>query len=198
MNDLLINKDHIDEVCSVCGRKLTRYGNKKLKDGILCRTCVAISSSWYTDDIFLNKTIDDIKKHIKYRKNNHKLLNDFNKDIVVEGKYSLYIDEDNKKFLFSKNNDFNKENPDIFSLNEIEEIRIVEEDYINENGVDLLFEMDLNNKEIENISFRINEFPNIEKNSEEHNKSSKLSEEFIETINKSINLKEVKEEIDEQ
>lgn len=150
------------ERCSVCNEELTKFGNKELKDGVLCRNCVKLASEWLTDEDYKNRTVEQIKKHLAYREENLKKLDGFNKSKVVEGKYSVYIDEDNKNFMISKRKDLKKDNPDILPLDSIEEITVTDEKYLDSDGRDIYFEAKLNNDEINTIKFRVNEFPGVE------------------------------------
>ena len=176
VNSLLANKEAFtEEECSICGKKLTQFGNKKLKDGILCRTCAKISSRWLSDEDYENRSVEDMQKHLQYRKANLEKLNSFKTDKSVEGKFNLLIDRNKKQFLLSKRLDYIKENPDLIPFDDIEEISIIEENYFDDEGKDIFFEIKLNNDEINKIRFRINEFPGIEENSDEYKKANDLA-----------------------
>ena len=190
--DLLKNQEEfLDEKCSVCGSRLTKYGSKKLKDGILCRNCEKMSSPWLTDDDYANKTVEDMKKHLQYRSENFKKLDEFVKSKVVEGKYDLCIDEDHKQLYFSKRKDVKKENPDIIPFDDIEEINIVEEQYLNEDGVDVMFEVKLHNPQINSMYFRVNEFPGINNKTEEYKKASDTAQNYLNALLEDIDFEEV-------
>lgn len=192
MEELLKNREEfLDEKCSLCGRKLTRYGNKTLKDGILCRVCAKVSSPWLSDEDFTERTVDDMKKHIEYRARNHAKLDSFVRSRVVEGKYSLNLDEENRQLYFSKRKDVKRENPDIIPFDDVEEINIVEEQYLNEDGVDVMFEVKLKNDEISRMYFRVNEFPGINTKTEEYEKASKTAEDYLKTLCEEIEFEQV-------
>ena len=166
--------------CAICGNELTRYGNKQLKDGILCRDCVKLASPWLNDDDYLARDTEAMKKHLEYREMNKEKLKDFVEERSVKGKYSLYLDEDTRQFVISKRKDFKKDNADLLSYDEIEELSIFEEKYSDEQeGVDLLMDIRLSNPEIGNICFRINEFPGLEKDSEDYKKTLSLAFEYL-------------------
>lgn len=180
VNDLLANKDsYLDMDCPICGKKLTQFGNRQCKDGLICRTCAKLSSRWLTEEDFENRTIEDIIKHHAYRKENLKKLDDFGVSKEVEGKYKLMIDRPNKQFLFSKRKDFLKENPDIIPFDDIEEISIVEENYFGEEGKDIYFEIKLNHPELNTIRFRINDFPGLIEDSEEYKNTKDLAFNYL-------------------
>lgn len=159
----------MSEVCAVCGEKLSKYGNRQLKDGILCRNCVKLASPWLNDDDYLARDAEAIRKHLEYREKNKEVLKNFEQEREVDGKYSLYLDEDKRQFVISKRKDFRKDNADVLSYDELEELCIFEQKYMEEDGkVDILMDIRLHNPEIDNICFRVNEFPGMERDSEEY------------------------------
>ena len=192
MDDLLKNnEEYLEETCSVCGRRLTKYGNKQLKDGILCRTCAILSSPFLREEDFAEKTVEDMKKHLEYRRENAHRLESFKKTVTVEGRYDLYIDEENKNMVFSKKRDLLKENPDIISLDSIKEMSIIEEQYLKEDGVDVLMELVLDNDEVKHVGFRINEFPGINNKTEEYKKTCETAEAYLKAIIAVADMEEV-------
>lgn len=183
MESLIKNmEEYLDENCSVCSRQLTRFGSKKLQDGMLCRYCAGFSSAWLKDEDYLNKTVKMMQEHLKYRKNNHTKFESFKTDIKVEGKYDLCVDLDNKQLYFSKRKDVMSENPDIISFDEIQEISIIEEQYLKQDGVDVMFEIKVNNEQFDDIYFRVNEFPGINKNTEEYKEAIDLANKYLDTL----------------
>lgn len=179
-----------DGKCSVCGKQLTDYGNKELLDGILCRDCVKLASPWLSDDDFKKRSVEDIKKHLKYREDNLERLKNFKDVRSVKGKYSLYIDDDNKMFVVSKRKDYVKDNADVIDFDDIEEISVYEKQYKNEDGVDVFFEAKLNNKEIPVLKFRVNEFTGFDKQSDEYKKASELAVEYLDELVKDLDFEE--------
>ena len=87
------------EKCSICNEQLTDYGNKQLKDGVLCRNCVKLASEWLSDEDYKKRSVKDIKKHLKYREDNLKKLEAFKTSREVKGKYTLYIHDGGRKYL---------------------------------------------------------------------------------------------------
>ena len=84
-----------------------------------------------------------------------------------------------------------KENPDIIPFDDIEEINIVEEQYLEEDGVDVMFEVKLQNPEINTMYFRVNEFPGINNKTEEYRKASDTAENYLKAISEDIDFEEV-------
>ena len=118
MENEFLNENGVlaDEKCSVCGEPLTKYGNKTLKDGTLCRNCVKIASPWLDDEDYATKSVSDMRKHLEYRKANEERLKNFKETKKVEGKYNLYLDNTNKQFVISKRKDLVKENADVILM----------------------------------------------------------------------------------
>ena len=72
-----------DGNCSVCGRKMTRFGNYRLKDGMLCRKCKALISPWITEEELLEMNTEDVKAHLLQREQNRNGLPDFRPEVKV-------------------------------------------------------------------------------------------------------------------
>lgn len=168
--------------CSVCNEELTDYGNKTLKDGVLCRNCVKLASQWLEDDDYAKKSVKDIKKHLKNRELNLEKLKNFKQSRKVDGKYSLYIDDDNKQFVISKRKDIVKDNADVLPMAEIEEMGIYEQQYLKEDGVDIFFEAKLNDPDLSRVYFRVNEFPGINQTTDEYKQASENALKIMEEL----------------
>ena len=171
-----------ESTCVLCGKALSRYGNKKIKDGVLCRNCIKAASSWLNDDDYERLGLEEYKEHLAYREKNKELLKTFKADKKVEGKYSLYLDEEKEEFLISKRKDYVKDNADVISYADIDEISIFEEKYMDTEDVDICFDMKLNNPQIDNIYFRVNEFPGLVKGSEEHTAALDLAFDYLDAF----------------
>ena len=168
--------------CSVCGKELTEYGNKILKDGILCRNCVKLASSWLDDEDYAKRSIKDMKKHLEYRNKNLEKLKNFKETRKVEGKYSLYIDDDSGEFVISKRKDIIKDNADVIALADIESMEVYEKQYLKEDGVDVFFEAIVNNAELNKVAFRVNEFPGINQKTDEYKVASETALKYLEEL----------------
>ena len=175
-------KGYEEAVCSLCGQQLSRYGNKMLKDGVLCRNCAKLASPWLSSEDYKKLSIEDMKKHMAYREANREKLEHFLSEKVVEGKYSLYLDETNGQFMISKRKDPIKANTDVIPFAAIEEMNIVEEDYLDEEAGDIRFEMKLNSGEIGHLSFRVNEFPGLGKDTEDYEKAKQKAFEYLDAL----------------
>jgi len=181
------------ERCSICGEELTKFGNRQLKDGVMCRNCVKLASSWLSEEDYRNRTVEEMKKHLKYREENLEKLAKFKKDRCVEGKYSLYIDDEKKEFVLSKRKDMKKENPDIIPLDAVTEMSVTEEPYKEGEGVNIFFEAVLENEELNTVRLRVNEFPGMTKDDEEYPKVCDTALAYLDALAD----KEVFEEVEE-
>ena len=57
-----------EKTCSLCGEPLSRYGNKKILDGMLCRNCIKAASDWLSDEDFEKMSLEDYKAQAERRK----------------------------------------------------------------------------------------------------------------------------------
>ena len=178
------------EKCSICNEQLTDFGNKTLKDGVLCRNCVKLASAWLSDEDYAKRSVEDIKKHLKYREDNLKKLETFKASREIKGKYSLYIDDNDKKFVLSKRKDLIKENADVLDLDDVLEISVYEKKYKDSDGVDVYFEAKLDNDEINTVTLRVNEFPGILTDSDDYKNVSELAINYLDELMKDMDFKE--------
>ena len=185
----------MEEKCSVCGEELTRYGSKKLKDGVLCRNCAKLLSPWYEDADLEEKSVEDIREHLEYRKQNQEKLKDLKQTRTVEGKYSLYIDDDKGEFVLAKRKDLLKENPDIIALKDVQEMSVVEERYLDEDGVDIFFEAKIDSPQLRHLRMRVNEFPGIGTDTDEYRHDSELAIAYLDAL-ADEGFEEVKEDLE--
>jgi hypothetical protein len=178
----------MENKCSICNEDLARYGNRKLKDGMLCRNCVKLCSEWLSDEDYLNRSVEDMKKHLEYRQLNLDSLDDFKPEKEVTGKYTIYFDEKASEFVVSKKKDFKKDNSDVFRYDDIKEISIFEEQYMDTGSVDLYFDIKLKDHDIDNVCFRINEFPGMEKDSTDYQNTLAKAYEYLDGFEKEKGL----------
>ncbi len=171
-----------EKICSLCGEPLSRYGNKKIMDGVLCRNCIKPASPWLSDEAYLKLSLEDFKGHLAYREENKKELESFKDSKKVEGKYVLYLDEEGRKFALSKRKDYKKDNADVFGFDQIKEISIYEEKYGDTEDLDVFFDMKLDNKQIDDVLFRVNEFPGLIRDSQEHKNAVDLALGYLEAF----------------
>lgn len=182
MEKILLRENGLQENCSVCGNKLTRFGSKVLKDGMLCRNCAKLASEWLEDADFAEMTVEQIREHLAYRQKNQEKLAEFKGSKVVDGKYSLFIDDESKDFLISKRSDYVQDNADLFNINEIRKVRIVERKYLNKDGSDVCVQLVLRHPQFSSLKFQVNEFGCLNRDSEEYQQALKQAYECVNAL----------------
>lgn len=106
--------------CDICGEKIGLLGNRKLEDGNLCKNCANKLSPFFNER--RHSTVEDIKKQLEYRQENAKLLVNFHPDIKFGENTKVYVDRNNRQFIVTSALNWQKENPDLISLNNIKGI----------------------------------------------------------------------------
>ncbi|MBE6126139.1 MAG: DUF4428 domain-containing protein [Erysipelotrichaceae bacterium] len=182
MEKILLRENGLQENCSVCGNKLTRFGSKVLKDGMLCRNCAKLASEWLEDADFAEMTVEQIREHLAYRQENREKLAEFKGSKVVDGKYSLFIDDESKDFLISKRSDYVQDNADLLNINEIRKVRIVERKYLNKDGSDVCVQLLLRHPQFSSLKFQVNEFGCLNRDSEEYQQALKQAYEYVNAL----------------
>ncbi len=171
--------------CSLCGQPLTAFGSKQFAGGILCRDCAGIVSEWISDEDLQQMKLSKLKRHFAYRAKNAEKLKVFSPVKAVDAKYDLYIDESAGTFVISKKKDYVKDNADVLKLSSVKDVQILEESCEGEDaGVDVMLEMHLRGWYIKHVKFRVNEFPGLEKDSEEYRKTIETAENYIRALKK--------------
>ena len=182
MEKILLRENGLQENCSVCSNKLTRFGSKVLKDGMLCRNCAKLASEWLEDTDFAEMTVEQIREHLAYRQENREKLAEFKGSKVVDGKYSLFIDDESKDFLISKRSDYVQDNADLLNINEIRKVRIVERKYLNKDGSDVCVQLLLRHPQFSSLKFQVNEFGCLNRDSEEYQQALKQAYEYVNAL----------------
>ena len=182
MEKILLQENSMLENCSVCGNKLTRYGNKVLKDGVLCRNCAKLCSGWLEKTDFADRTVEQIKEHLDYRQKNRERLNEFKGNKVTEGKYSLFIDDETKDFLITKRSDFNRDNADLFNIADISKVNIVEKKYLRRDGSDIYVQLFVKHPQLTSLKFQVNEFGCLNKDSDEYKQALEHAYEYVNAL----------------
>lgn len=152
--------------CSFCNSKLTRYGNIKLTDGILCRKCSSLKSQWLTSDDCILMDTNKMKKHLDYRNDNQIKISQFKHTNKVDGKYKLFVDDINKLFVISKKDNYIDDNADLFKAEKVKKISILKIPYEDSEYVNVVLRIEIDNVYVSKVEFIVNEFEAIEKDSE--------------------------------
>ena len=111
----------------------------------------------------------------------------FKFDKVVKGRYSLYIDSENREFVISKAMDLVADNSDVIRADSIESIQIQKVNNEN-NFCDIFININLINSEITSLSFKVNQFSAIEFNSDIYNDTINQAILLVDTIINSFQL----------
>ena len=88
--------------CMICHEPLSRYGNKAIKDGMICRNCVKLLSPWLSDEEIAVKDTNGIREHLARREENRKDVRDFLTTRKTEGHYSILFDDTKDRFIITR------------------------------------------------------------------------------------------------
>lgn len=173
----------IRQECIICHKPLTLYGSMSIKNGIICRDCVKQLSPFLSDKAISEKTSEEVEQHLTYRRNNQIMLNQMNMEKLVDGSYSLYVDENREFFALSKKSDLAKENPDLIPVKDIRKVEITRS-YLadRENNVDINLFITLDNPQLSSVRVRINPFSNIARDSDDYYATMKKAALFKRTV----------------
>ncbi|MBQ4496777.1 MAG: DUF4428 domain-containing protein [Spirochaetaceae bacterium] len=105
--------------CDICGDKIGLLGNKKLKDGNMCKNCQAKLSPFFHER--RESTIEEIKAQLEYREKNKEAVAAFRATTTFGDSMKIYIDEAAKKFLVTRSpiNKFADANPDVIDFSQV-------------------------------------------------------------------------------
>ena len=94
--------------CSICGGEIGLLGNRKLKDGNMCKNCAKKLSPLF--DERRESTLEQIKDHLAYRERNKEVLAAFNPTRTI-GKSGevVYVDEDTQMHRLMESNHIDKD-----------------------------------------------------------------------------------------
>ena len=106
-----------NRICSICRGNTGLFGNRKLYDGRMCKSCAKKTSPHIKD--IRKTTISDMKAHLAYREANKTEVAGFNASRTIGTSTRLLIDEDTSKFVISTAVDWRSENPDVISFSQV-------------------------------------------------------------------------------
>ena len=96
--------------CDICGEKIGLFGNRKLEDGNLCKTCAGKLSPFFSER--RRSTVEDIKRQLAYRAENEKQLASFSPTITFDGSQKVHIDPLGELFIVSGLSNWRSGNPE--------------------------------------------------------------------------------------
>ena len=103
--------------CSICGEKIGLFGNRKLDDGNLCKNCAAKLSPWFSER--RSSTVEQIRQQLEYREANKEVVAAFHTTRVLGDRYTVYLDEDAKKFMVTSSSSLQNANPDVLDFADV-------------------------------------------------------------------------------
>mgnify|MGYP004508328547 FL=1 len=103
--------------CDICGEKIGLFGNRKLEDGNLCKTCAGKLSPFFSER--RRSTVEDIKRQLAYRAENEKQLASFSPTITFDGSQKVHIDPLGELFIVSGLSNWRSGNPDLIRLSQV-------------------------------------------------------------------------------
>jgi RecJ-like exonuclease len=183
--------------CDICGNKIGLLGNRKLKDGNMCKDCAKKISPLLTGR--KNFTLQDMKQHLAYRAENEKIVKAFNETRTVGRNYSLHIDDSKGLIVISRSSNYRNDNPDVLQFSQVtgcdfvvdeEKRSIVDDDAPKEEGKPALrkeiveYSVDvtvhINSPWFQDIEFSVAD--NLEKNSQDYQNAVAEAEEIKKTL----------------
>ncbi len=102
--------------CDICGRVIDTFGYMRFKDGSMCTECAKLISPHLKNRA--DASADFLKRHIAYRKENLKKLDEFKSVARYGYDKKIYIDSYMYSFLVTNKleKDIKVGNPDVISL----------------------------------------------------------------------------------
>ena len=103
--------------CDVCGGKIGLLGNRKLKDGNLCKDCTAKLSPLFSER--KQSSVAEIKEQLIYREENKKAAAAFNVTRSLGAAKKVLVDDGAGKFMVSSAKKPADENADVIGISQI-------------------------------------------------------------------------------
>ena len=108
------------KICSICGKEIGLLGNRKLADGNMCKDCAAKLSPYFVGRS--HTSVKDIQAQLAYREQNKADLARFNPTTYIDGTTKVYVDENAKTFIVTRSSSWNKSNPDIINIFQVQSV----------------------------------------------------------------------------
>ena len=103
--------------CSVCGGEIGLFGNRKLEDGNLCKSCAAKLSPWFSDR--RQSTVAEIQEQLAYREANQAKVAAFRTTRTLGEHTKVLLDEDAGLFMVTSARNLAEANPDVLSFSDV-------------------------------------------------------------------------------
>ena len=141
--------------CDICGKTIDTFGYMKLQDGSMCTDCAKFISPFLKNR--KDATVDYMKRHIEYRRDNERKLSEFQSAIRYGYENKIYIDSGMYAFLVTTKfeKDIYKGNPDIIPLADVVSCDTEIKEY--KNGYyDFITAIKLNNEWFDEVRVKLN------------------------------------------
>ena len=159
--------------CDICGEQIKFLGNRKVEDGNMCKNCAEKLSPWFSDR--RRSTLNDIKAQLRDREANRARAAAFRADTTLGEMAKVLIDHAKGQFLVLSSGRGMGDNPDVFSLSQIRDVRVdvrerkTEQTQRDKEGktvsydpprytytYDFLLEIDVDHPYIDDLRFQVN------------------------------------------
>jgi ribosomal protein L37E len=113
--------------CDFCDDKIGLLGNRKLKDGNMCKNCARQLSPFFSER--RQSTVSEIQEQLKYRKENKMMVGKLNITRTLGGGVTaIHLDEKSGKFIVTSARNWQETNPDVIDLKQVQgcELKISE------------------------------------------------------------------------
>ena len=117
------------QYCDICSNVLPAFGYMRLLDGSICMDCHKKISPFLKG--IKDLTVEDMKRHLKYRQDNMKKLDEFKSAISFGYDKKIYIDPYMAAFVITPNRleEIAVDNPDVISLHDVIETDTLIKEY---------------------------------------------------------------------
>lgn len=103
--------------CDICGGEIGLLGNRKLKDGNMCKACAAKLSPWFNDR--RDSTMEEIKEQLEYREANREKVAAFRTTRTLGESTKVLLDEDAGVFMVTSARNLAEANPDVLDFSDV-------------------------------------------------------------------------------
>ena len=103
--------------CSVCGDEIGLFGNRKLEDGNLCKSCAAKLSPWFSER--RQSTVTEIQEQLAYREANQEKVAAFRITRTLGERTKVLLDEDAGLFMVTSAKNLAEANPDVLAFSDV-------------------------------------------------------------------------------
>ncbi|MBR0139853.1 MAG: DUF4428 domain-containing protein, partial [Firmicutes bacterium] len=102
---------------SVCGEKIGLFGNRKLEDGNLCKSCASRLSPWFSDR--KSSTVAEIREQLAYREANKEKVAAFDPTRTLGRDTKVMFDDGARKLIVSSASNWKNDNPDVIDYSDL-------------------------------------------------------------------------------